>query len=315
MDILRYYNNPLELAKIEETFKASFNREFDRKYWQWRFLENPVSDKVYINYVVEDDILAAYYAVSPCRIIVNNEVYLIALSNMTMTHPKFQGKGLFSLLAEDMKKILFDDGFIGIYGFANHNSHYGFRKNLGWKDISVLNQMQLTKESYKRRNLNLEYSIQEAVVTEQIFNQCLELKYTDRCITLSRDKDFLNWRLSKNPVTNYKCFVCTKNDSLNAIFLAKEYNGEIDVLEIFYTEEDKNVYMNSFADFILTKYSAVNIWSNLFSDEHLIFEKIGFQEKWFNTYFGFIPLSPFKDDEKLLGLKNWHYRFIDSDIY
>ena len=57
----------------------------------------------------------------------------------------------------------------------------------------------------------------------------------------------------------------------------------------------------------------INIWSNLYSDEHLMLEKIGFQNTNFSTYFGVILFNTkFK---KILSIKNWYYSFFDSDVY
>ena len=93
-----YHNKPLSIDLIKDTFEASFNIIFDKEYWQWRFLNNPNNKKTYISYIVENGVLAAYYAVSPMIIIIDGKEEKVALSNMTMTHPDFRGRGYFKKL-------------------------------------------------------------------------------------------------------------------------------------------------------------------------------------------------------------------------
>jgi len=317
LKVENYFEKPLKIELIKETFKKTFKRDFDESYWYWRFLENPVSNRVYINYIIENKVLVAYYAVSPCLIEIHGHEYLIALSNMTMTHPNFQGMGLFSLLANDMKKTLTKDGFIGIFGFANHNSHYGFRKKLKWNDLCVLNQFQLSKSTMKcGENNKSTIEVFDKRLNEEHLILCDDFFVANSPIKLNRSRKILNWRLIKNPQHQYRAICCKVRSVIEGIFIVKEYEKELDVIEFFYKEYDKSEELiKTFVSFVIEKYSAVNIWSNLYSMEHLALERIGFMEKGFNTYFGFIPLSPFEDEDTIYSIKNWHYRFLDSDIY
>ena len=81
-------------------------------------LNNPISNKIYINYLLEGGKLVAYYAVSPCEIVINNKTYKVALSNMTMTHPSHSGKGYFKMLATALYQELKKDDFVAVYGFV-----------------------------------------------------------------------------------------------------------------------------------------------------------------------------------------------------
>lgn len=327
MDEIRinfFYEKPLHLSKIQSCFEKAFGRKLDLNYWKWRFLKNPNSDKVYINYIEKNEKLLAYYAVSPNLIKTpNGGQFKVALSNMTMTHSNAQGKGYFRLLANKMYKQLKKDGFIGVYGFANHNSHYGFRKYLNWQDLGILNIMCLQKENFRtissneQSNINITDSKFDSQTIEIIKNLSFEPK--DK-FYLSRSEKNLDWRLNQHPNNEYRVIKITENGIPTTIALYKKYYNEIDIIDLFtdvsFINNIEHLYYSIF-NYILNEIGfKINIWSNLYSFEHLVFEKLGFKETIFNTYFGIIPLNlQSKEISSLFSIKNWYYRFFDSDIF
>ena len=311
-----YHDNPLSIDLIEHTFKLAFNIPFDKEYWYWRFHNNPNSKKVYISYIVEDGVLAAYYAVSPMRILIDGQEQKVALSNMTMTHPKYQGKGYFKKIAKSLYENLKKDNYIAIYGFANHNSHYGFRKYLNWVDLSILSLFQVNPKIFRNINVIKNNSIlQIENITEEILNQISNLEVTrENNIYIKRDRDNIKWRLKNNPINTYKVQVGRSNGKIISLLFFKTYKKDIDIIEFFYCGNSNKVELmiHSISELIRITNSNINLWSNLYTNEHLSLEKQGFQETSFNTYFGVIPLIK---NDLLLHYKNWHYRFIDSDIF
>lgn len=318
MEICHYYNKPLESKLILDTFRESYGVDMDYKVFEWRFLNNPVTDKVYINYIKLNGVLASYYAVSPINLLIDGQTYKIALSNMTMTHPDHQGKGYFKMLANDLYSKLKEDGFIGVFGFANQNSHYGFRKNLGWVDLTGLNSFSVDKNEFRKNLLNNSEGVifTESAIDATHIQKSNELICSDKKIVPDRSENFLSWRLLKNPTNQYQTLLIHSENELQDIIFFKFYNGSIDIIEYFFNEKNENSTLDNLIKgihFLINKYNCdINIWSNLHSDEHLILEKFGFKENNFLTYFGVIPFTHKKD---LMEIKNWHYRFIDSDVF
>jgi len=188
-----YFDQPVDIELISDTFLSAFKVPLDVKTWEWRFLTNPVTNKVYINYIIINNVLAAYYAVSPVTILVDEKPQKIALSNMTMTHPEHQGKGYFKTLALDMYAKLKDDGYLGVFGFANQNSHYGFRKNLGWNDLTGLNNFSVNNNTFRTDLLkkDIQLTCEIAPVSLVDLKLASKLSYTNRNIKPGRDEDFL----------------------------------------------------------------------------------------------------------------------------
>jgi hypothetical protein len=211
-----------------------------------------------------------------------------------------------------------EDGFIGVFGFANQNSHYGFRKNLGWNDLAGLTSFAVEKNEFRRNllNDNEEFRFTESAINKQQIQKTKELLCSDQKILPDRNENFLSWRLMRNPSNEYHTLMIETGETLIGVIFFKFYNGSIDIMEWFYAKHvsiDPQLALMKGISHLINKFNAnVNIWSNLHSDEHLVLEKFGFKEGNFLTYFGVIP---FVSEPVLTGLKDWHFRFIDSDVF
>lgn len=313
-----YFDKALDIDLIAETFQYAYGNNFNKEIWKWRFLQNPNDDKVFINYIIEDGKLAAYYAVSPATINYNGRNLKVALSNMTMTHPDYQGKGYFKLLANSLYSKLKENNYIGVFGFANANSHYGFRKYMNWHDLAMLNIFKTTPEIFRPYLIkdNDLLNFEELPLNQETVELLRHTNVSDNKIKINRDLKNYKWRFVNIPDKKYQLLLTKNAEDVELILAYKFYGNEIDVMEIFHTTVHKSASQSILGcaiKHLITEYKKpVNIWSNLYDDEHLYLEKIGFQESVFNTYFGFIPLT---DSMEFLDIKNWHFRLYDSDVF
>lgn len=313
-----FFEESLDIELIQNTFRKAFGKELDIDYWKWRFEDNPNHEKIYISYVLDNNILAAYYAVSPCTVEIEGKgAFKIALSNMTMTHPDYQGRRYFKVLAKELFYKLTQDDFIGIYGFANSYSHYGFRKYLNWIDLAALNIFKVDKSSFRdllggKKDV---YQTEIQSIDLDILEFCSRMKFKTANISLSRNLKNLRWRFLDNPSQRYYALKILSNKLLCSVFIFKSYFKEIDLMEIFIDPnfiDKKDNFLGLGIYKLLQMENIVNFWSNLFSSEHLLLEKLGFVESNFSSYFGIVPLTA---DPQLQNIKNWHFRFMDSDIF
>jgi hypothetical protein len=319
IEIFDYSEKKISSLQIKELFESAFKASFNEKDWDWRFLKNPNSSKVFISYAEDNGKIVAYYAVSPMKLnLGNNKFADIALSNMTMTHPGYQGQGLFTKLAVKLFENLKAENFIGVYGFANSNSHYGFRKNLGWNDISILNIFKVKKEGFrdfliKENNIS---EINEGRVNDLNLDYLENYFNSENRIKTHYDKANFKWRYIDNPDQEYQFLEINSDSEIKGKLIFKQFGNEIDLMEFWCNTIDsvkKNSSLVLGINYLIKKYSCdINLWSNLHSEEHIFLEKYGFKEDMFNTYFGIIPLQ---DDDSILNIKNWHFRFSDSDIF
>lgn len=316
MSIIKYYyEKSIKPSLIVDTFREAYNMELDYEIFKWRFLNNPANGKVYISYIEINGVLAAFYAVSPVNFKINRKNHKMALSCMTMTHPEHQGKGYFKMLANGLYSKLKEDGFIGIFGFANKNSHYGFRKNLGWVDLSSLNKFYVDKNEFNNylKDSSKRFSFIDNAINATNIEHAGTLECTNLCITPDRSADFLKWRLLENPTHKYYALEIIIDHVLKGILFYKFYNGAIDIMEYYYNKENEPSVILNGISYLIEKFNCdINIWSNLHGNEHIILEKAGFKENHFLTYFGVVPFS---SNSRILKFRNWHFRFLDSDVF
>jgi len=109
-------------------------------YLKWLYVDNPEGGVVGFD-AWEGDALAAHYVCIPAAASVNGQASRVLLSLNTATHPDFQGKGLFTKLADATYQRGADEGFRGVYGVANANSTPGFIRKLGFELVRPLDAL------------------------------------------------------------------------------------------------------------------------------------------------------------------------------
>ncbi|WP_061536981.1 GNAT family N-acetyltransferase [Collimonas arenae] len=127
------------LNKYSNLFSECFPdaSKFSFEYLKWLYCDNPNGRAIGFD-AWDDDQLAAHYVCVPTRVKIRGRECNVLLSLNTATHPKYQGKGLFTKLAEMTYDAGASKGFDGIYGVANANSTPGFVRKLGFQLIEPL---------------------------------------------------------------------------------------------------------------------------------------------------------------------------------
>lgn len=127
------------LKNLVELFHSAFplSKKFSIDFLQWQYLNNPRGRVIGVN-AFDDGKLVSHYAVIPIAMSIYGETYQGVLSLNTATHPDYQGKGLFTKLANRTFDIARSLGYSFVVGVANGNSTYGFIKKLGFDYIGQL---------------------------------------------------------------------------------------------------------------------------------------------------------------------------------
>lgn len=126
-------------ARYQELFLRCFPKtdKFQPEYLDWLYRQNPDGSVVGFD-AWEGDQLAAHYVCVPARAEVGGLEVSVLLSLNTATDPAFQGKGLFTKLADLTYRAGAEQGFDSVYGVANANSTPGFLRKLQFSLVEPL---------------------------------------------------------------------------------------------------------------------------------------------------------------------------------
>lgn len=127
------------LNKYVSLFSTCFKKsdKYTPNYIRWLYCENPAGSAVGFD-AWDGGQLAAHYVCVPAHASVGGNAVNVLLSLNTATHPSYQGKGLFTKLAEMTYAAGAEKGFDSVYGVANANSTPGFTRKLGFRLVESL---------------------------------------------------------------------------------------------------------------------------------------------------------------------------------
>lgn len=311
---IRMYQEGDETA-ILNLFGLAFGKKMSLDYWKWRYKQNPFGVEPMVCLMFDNDELIGHYAVFPVEMIIDSKIQLSAFSMTTMTHPDHQGKGIFKTLAQHLYEYIYTKfGINLIWGFPNLNSHYGFVKNLNWKDVGLLSNLKLETFVKIRESWNFEFEKFDDFTISSSGNFDISNQ-----IRINKSKEYLNWRYFSNPDNQYFGIRHRYNHNFFIVYKYFRFYDklEIDIVEIEFgnnhlllTELIECVVKVSFDDG--KQISGMNLWCNIHSNNYILFEKIGFKPSLPLTYLGCRDIHSINTN---YSLNNWFISMGDSDVY
>lgn len=121
-------------ALLREVFASD---KFSEAAVAWRYRDNPAGVVIGTD-AWDGERLAAHYVTCPLEAVVEGRVVKGLLSLNTATHPDYQGRGLFTQLAESAYAQGAAAGYEFVIGVANANSTPGFLKRLAFQHVARL---------------------------------------------------------------------------------------------------------------------------------------------------------------------------------
>lgn len=138
-ELRRCSTGPERIGDYARLLSAVFpeTKRFSPAYLYWQYAENP--DGQVVGYdALSGPELAAHYVTIPVRARIRGSNVSGLLSLNTATHPRHQGRGLFTRLASATYEAAKGEGYRFVIGVANQNSTPGFLRKLGFSLISPL---------------------------------------------------------------------------------------------------------------------------------------------------------------------------------
>jgi hypothetical protein len=127
------------LPALDKLYNALYGKYRGDGYYAKKY-DTSYTGVQHIGYVAfnENKNPIAFYGVIPCFIRYGDTLYLAGQSADTMTHPKYQFKGLFVQLANLTFDLCQEEGISLVFGFPNQNSLHGFLVRLKWSMTETL---------------------------------------------------------------------------------------------------------------------------------------------------------------------------------
>jgi len=129
---------PAQLNAYSALLNATFATDkFNVPALAWRYRDNPAGQVIGAD-AWDGERLAAHYVACPLEARIDGQMVKGLVSLNTATHPDYQGRGLFTKLAEAAYELGAAAGYSFVMGVANANSTPGFLRRLAFQDVGRL---------------------------------------------------------------------------------------------------------------------------------------------------------------------------------
>lgn len=294
-------------------YTKCFSGTITEEIVRWRYLENPVNE-VLVCIAVDNGKLVGNYAVLPCELVIDNNVYRSAISTNSMIDPEYRGRGLLVDLAKKLYCDLEKRNYKTIVGFPNHISNPLFVKKLNRKQIYEVPTLEL--EISKSIN-----DLKFAVTIEDDSKFILEYNHSNpenRNIYLKKTRTYLKWRYFSNPSNIYTNYVIKDTfNSASSYIIFKEYNDKLNIVDWYFKNDfEFEALLNKVIKYAssLNKIS-LTTWALLGSREHMLFQEWGFRNNYPITFFSAMTFGNINKISDIYDYRNWSIKMGDNHVY
>jgi len=227
---------------LRELYGLVFDESMSREKWDWLYHRNPCGDRVII--VAEaNGKLVGQSTMLPLHMKVGNDQGVGTLTLNVMTHPNYQGRGIFTALARGAQQLAAEKRMVVTYAFANENSYPAFIRRLGWVDLGPtapvyvrpLNTASLLRAKFGplssvmaplahavylllarpvTKALPHGWTVTSALGFDPRWDAVWERVAPRLPIAVVRDRRYLQWRYVEHPVAKYDIIAAERHGEL-----------------------------------------------------------------------------------------------------
>lgn len=296
-----------------DLYKQCYSGQINTEIVRWRYLENPCKDLLF-SAAIDNGKLVANSAASPCRLMNDGKVHKAALFVNLMTHPDYRRKNLYLTLENALYSQMKEKGYKCSIAFPNHISNPITVKRLGRTTIYEIPTMELKLTVFKKELVSAD-NVKE--------DDAFLLHYPgfingSKKIYIMKNVEYLKWRYYKNPEHKYKNFVLADmNQNVSSYLICKEYEDKINIVDMSAScMEDLNILVSKAINYAFTlNKNYITVWLPIGTQEHLIFEELGFRNNYPVTYFSVKSHDYSENEEQLFDYRNWFVHQGDDNVY
>jgi len=165
---------------------------------------------------------AAFYGLIPEFYLINGEKVKVYQSMDTMTHPRYQKRGLFTHLANmTHDHVVEKEDGINLVGIPGSNSLPGFVNKLNWKHIHDFSYFFVSRTWFAARNVfarkaqpRWEPAAEMGTELAQYFER---REVSDKPISNLVSADFFDWRVFQNPYKQFHVLEAKDGNSIDGV--------------------------------------------------------------------------------------------------
>jgi hypothetical protein len=228
------------------------------KLWDWKYRRNPAGQP-FIRLAEDNGKIVGQYILNPVFINYRGQAVRGAQSVDTMTHPGYRRQTIFETLAKKVYEDAAQAGVALLIGFPNALSLPGFTGKLDWLDVSAyhvrimpLNPAAAMRSFTANKFLQLPGTAALSRLGKVVFRAsppppipglkltrissfdgriddlCLQAE-KDAVISVKRNRDYLNWRYSAVPGTEYRIYLAELQEQILGyiVFRSQKLQGTI----------------------------------------------------------------------------------------
>jgi hypothetical protein len=212
---------PPNLERFSEMADLCLGLKTDPRYFQWKYLDNPAGQVVAFEARHQNE-PAAFYGVIPEIYLINGEKVKVYQSMDTMTHPRYQRRGLFTRLANMTYDHLVEtEGGVNLIGIPGSNSLPGFVNKLNWIRIHDFNYFFVPRAWFSARTVfgkKTQPRWEPAAGLDPELAQYFERReVSPKAISNLISADFFDWRVFQNPSKQFHVLAARNSNSINGV--------------------------------------------------------------------------------------------------
>lgn len=331
---------------IVELMRLCFGRadyDYWMKHWVWEYKENPLGKDVWI--AEHNGQIVAHHAHIPINLKVGKKIFRSCIGADSMTHPKFQRRGLQRKLGDITDKEQVKAGIYFSYWFPGeiYHKHRGENSYAVCK-IPVMMKLypnetmrKLTGSRFLAKVLSVPLNPIISIIFRSKKSPIIEgmkiteiAQFDDRVddfwkdvsryfnIIVVRNKEYLNWRYFKRPNSNFRVLLAECDEKIlgYVVFASKDEKGFIIDLLVYPHRLDvvQSLILTAVEHLREEKAHRIICWMLKNNPYYRVLRANGFIRLSSTYPFGVTTYSPSKaPTEFVKNPKNWYLTLGDTD--
>lgn len=312
---------PSDVEDLQGLFTDAFGRQMSKAYYRWQFLECPLGER-HAAVARADGTIVSHVGYSPRALFVNGEAATGLIKCSSMTHPDYQGRGIYTSLMSWCHERFSALGFSLVLSWPNARNHASQRNRTPYVDICLVPTM---KRHPKRERSANDQGVPFPMAPDADMAEWEELARGSRGAArygILRSAAYLRWRYQQHPDTDYYVIENRKAGILEAALVFKLYPAgapdRINIVDWLCSPTDRSgeVVLAALEDYAESVGLPTTIWHSVHDyPRYHVLERRGYVLSEPIFYFGAFALQPPRRLGPYADWRNWCLSMGDVDVF